>query len=294
MKKIALIILCLALGFNTSFAKDKETYLKYDDFHTPKGFKNSKRSGTYKKDPHIWVYTSSFAKRFGMPKRWIDDSLKGAQAIAFRYDYDVYGITCGLFGDIDKCSPSTACVVDLYIKDSTNLPWNNDVRFNSIYGYKSKVFMRNQTKGDTPRYLKRRNRYKRGAWGWQYEGLGLSSTWNRHKTGSLGKYNIFEYDRDIYDDLDYTSGSVNCGFPKYKGMRIDIINLTYFKDGRPDYGTARKESYKGTNIAHTVFFPDFYMDRVKEHSIKMKESNKLLNELKKKLSSNKSKKEKDK
>jgi flagellar biosynthesis protein FlhB len=30
---------------------------------------------------HVWVYTSKFAKRFGMPKEWVDDELKGAEAL---------------------------------------------------------------------------------------------------------------------------------------------------------------------------------------------------------------------
>jgi lipopolysaccharide/colanic/teichoic acid biosynthesis glycosyltransferase len=43
------------------------------------------------KDIHVWVYTSKFAKRFGMPKEWVDDELKGAEALAYRLDLDVYG-----------------------------------------------------------------------------------------------------------------------------------------------------------------------------------------------------------
>jgi magnesium-transporting ATPase (P-type) len=38
----------------------------------------------------IAVYTSAFAKRFGMPQEWVDDELKGAEALAYRLDLDVY------------------------------------------------------------------------------------------------------------------------------------------------------------------------------------------------------------
>jgi hypothetical protein len=31
------------------------------------------------------------AKRFGMPQEWVDDELKGAEALAYRLDLDVYG-----------------------------------------------------------------------------------------------------------------------------------------------------------------------------------------------------------
>jgi hypothetical protein len=40
------------------------------------------KRGTYRKDVNVWVYTSAFAKRFGMPQEWINDDLKGAEALA--------------------------------------------------------------------------------------------------------------------------------------------------------------------------------------------------------------------
>jgi hypothetical protein len=46
---------------------------------------------------YVWVYTSAFAKRFGMPQEWVDDELKGAEALAYRLDLDVYGTKCGYF-----------------------------------------------------------------------------------------------------------------------------------------------------------------------------------------------------
>jgi hypothetical protein len=69
---------------------------------------------------NVWVYTSAFAKRFGMPQEWINDDLKGAEALAYRLDLDVYGIKCGYFSDVENCRPSTACVVDMYIDVPNN------------------------------------------------------------------------------------------------------------------------------------------------------------------------------
>jgi hypothetical protein len=48
-----------------------------------------------------------------MPQEWIDDDLKGAEALAYRLDLDVYGTKCGYFSDVENCRPSTACVVDM-------------------------------------------------------------------------------------------------------------------------------------------------------------------------------------
>jgi hypothetical protein len=48
-----------------------------------------------------FFYTSAFAKRFGMPQEWVDDELKGAEALAYRLDLDVYGTKCGYFSNVD-------------------------------------------------------------------------------------------------------------------------------------------------------------------------------------------------
>jgi hypothetical protein len=32
-----------------------------------------------------------------MPQEWVDDELKGAEALAYRLDLDVYGTKCGYF-----------------------------------------------------------------------------------------------------------------------------------------------------------------------------------------------------
>jgi hypothetical protein len=47
----------------------------------------------------------------------VDDELKGAEALAYRLDLDVYGTKCGYFSNVENCRPATACVVDMYIDD---------------------------------------------------------------------------------------------------------------------------------------------------------------------------------
>jgi hypothetical protein len=58
-------------------------------------------------------------------------------AFSYRLDLDVYGTKCGYFSNVENCRPSTACVVDMYIDDKANLPWNNKARYASMYGRKS-------------------------------------------------------------------------------------------------------------------------------------------------------------
>jgi hypothetical protein len=43
--------------------------------------------------------------------------------------------------NVENCRPATACVVDMYIDDKANLPWNNKARYASMYGRKSNAFL---------------------------------------------------------------------------------------------------------------------------------------------------------
>ena len=282
MNKLSLIsIPLICLGFvSLSIAESKQSqvnhskgkYLYYKDFYTAEGFK--KGGGTYQKDPHTWVYTSTFAKRFGMPEEWIDDSIKGAEALAFRYDLDVYGMKCGYLGEKENCQPSTACVLDMYIPDSADLPWNSETRYDSRYGYKSA----SKFKGDADEHKKnahysdRRTKYprinKKGETVGYWYRMGLDIVALKYgsgdKAGYLGGYTMLEYDRDIYTGLDYVSGSVICGFPRYRDMRIRFGRNFLEKDGSIDHKKTNKLFLTGKSIEYRVYVPNSFMKRLEK------------------------------
>jgi hypothetical protein len=153
--------------------------------------KQAGKRGTYRKDTNVWVYTSAFAKRFGMPQQWIDNDLKGAEALAYRLDLDVYGTKCGYFSDVESCRPSTACVVDMYIDDKVDLPWNTKRRFDSRYGNKSISVLIPQDINDEPgwggRAIKRGQQYK----------LGLDVVYVSGSKLVLNNYHLLEYESTL-------------------------------------------------------------------------------------------------
>jgi len=260
---------------NTSIAiaNQNSTIDNYNERYTPQGRKQAGKRGTYRKDTNVWVYTSAFAKRFGMPQQWIDDDLKGAEALAYRLDLDVYGTKCGYFSNVENCRPATACVLDMYIDDKANLPWNNKARYASMYGRKSKSLLRSQYPNDKPAYLYRRT--KRGQ---QYK-LGLDSTgvvYGENDKWGLGTYDILEYDRDIYKNLDYLSGSVIChSFGEERDVKINIDNPVFRKDG--------SVSMKST-LAHQIKIPNSFMGRIEVYDKAQYEPNSLFKALRDRLS----------
>ena len=261
---------------NTSIAiaNQNSTIDNYNERYTPQGRKQAGKRGTYRKDTNVWVYTSVFAKRFGMPQQWIDDDLKGAEALAYRLDLDVYGTKCGYFSNVENCRPATACVLDMYIDDKANLPWNNKARYASMYGRKSNALLWPQDPNDKPAYLYRRT--KRG----QRYKMGLDNlhlVYGKNYRNSLGNYFTMEYDRDIYKDLDYISGSLTCRtFGKGRNMKVMVKKHDFFKSGSIDY-----TQY---DIKHEIYIPDSFMQRVEVYDKAQYEPNSLFKALRDRLS----------
>lgn len=84
---------------------------------------------TFTKDNNVWVYTSKFQKRFGMPPRWTDDGLTGAEAVVWRLE-PVGRRRCHGEGEERECLPSYECVLESYIKnDTTNLIFEHELAF---------------------------------------------------------------------------------------------------------------------------------------------------------------------
>jgi len=243
-----LLTLCVfVLGISAASA---ETLSPYEQkFVTP-----TKR-GVFHKDRNVWVYTSSFAKRFGMPTQWIDDSLTGAEAIAYRTKF-TDGLSCGFSGNPDSCINSYQCAFDIYLtdEDSANLPWKNDQQqgFAQREIYRSARFM-TLSKQDDRRYNKVRKR-----WGVDTSVGGLQSIVyvfgepikKSLVTGS-GTMRAIEFDRETLPGLDYLQ-LTSC-------LIINETDRVGFW-----FSTPKNWSITKTGKAlHKVSVPDSFMHRAK-------------------------------
>lgn len=110
-------------GLNLFQDKQQEKANQSLNWHSRFTFEGQLRSGPYTLDPHIWVYTNKFSERFGMPKQWINEELRGVEAAAWRQSKTGY-ITCGWGGRKDACREEYAAVLELYFDTrSVELPW---------------------------------------------------------------------------------------------------------------------------------------------------------------------------
>jgi hypothetical protein len=74
-------------------------------------------------DPYIWFVSREFAKRYCMPESYIDESLKGALALAVRLKPEAFTL-CGLFaGRSDQCPTKQELLMDVYVDNTkANIP----------------------------------------------------------------------------------------------------------------------------------------------------------------------------
>lgn len=100
----------------------------YEGRFTPAG------GGPFDRDIHVWTYTQDFARRFGMPGKWIaKESLGDAVALAFRVERDVAGV-CGAGFDLKNCRRFERCMWDIYLPDDAPIPWYVDWPVSNIGG----------------------------------------------------------------------------------------------------------------------------------------------------------------
>lgn len=97
------------------------------------GYYSGPRGGrkNYSHDKYLWVVTPAFAKRFCMPPEFVDEGLKGAEAIAFRMSTRTDGSDrCALIDGKEQCSGDRELRFDIFLRSNLNLPAANpEVKF---------------------------------------------------------------------------------------------------------------------------------------------------------------------
>ena len=80
-------------------------------------------SRRFYQDPYIWFVSREFARRFCMPESYVDDTLKGALALAVRLKPEEF-VLCGLFmGRSDQCPLKQRLLMDVYVDNTrANIP----------------------------------------------------------------------------------------------------------------------------------------------------------------------------
>ena len=291
MKKYGLVLigyLMFACTVGTARAENYVPYgYKFEPYDYEINIKPRKGSDTYLKDPNVWVYTSSFAERFGMPEKWIDDSLKGAEAVAFRIESSNTE-TCGYFRDEEQCRPNIYCIFDVYLKDEDGrkLPWESQKPSEWQDWDSSMGFLSAQIEEDHWYWFDELNdrRYVRlGSVGLRsvvfVEGPPTEKHGRTQVFSGQGPMYVREYRRDFFKGLDlielrscmlpnvmkpariyFLDPLPDMYEPKYRGFNGEIDYIALEADER-----IQNENMDDGTPPHKVNLPDAYMYRVRDH-----------------------------
>jgi hypothetical protein len=301
--------MCFGLVLLTSMTTQAENYIPYGYTFKPHTYdlKTTPRKGnrTFTKDPNVWVYTSEFAQRFGMPEKWIDDSLEGAQAVAYRVQVSNRE-TCGYFGEKESCRPNLSCIFDVYITDenSAKLPWESHKSADWQNWDSSRNFLAVQQEKDL--------------WYWHDEindlsyvrtgPTGLRSVvyvegpFNKKRNepfSGQGPMQVREYRRDFYQGLDlielHSCLAVRADNPvrfyflaPLPSMREPKYRLSDGSIDRAKLDTDNKALFDNMSAGtppHKIKLPDAYMDKVKVQDKAVRYERSLAKEVLKRLRS---------
>ena len=262
--------LLLLLGFALPLQAADWNPRTHVERHTAQAVENRTGMGggtTFVPDPHVWVYTSSFAKRYGMPDRWVDDSLKGVEAIAYKV-VDETDRTCGYGGNAESCAPSQACLFDFYIPKSANLPWKDDrlQGFQARKSFRSIHFLVTRNRKELRSYdTNFRHDYNKFA-----SRVGFSSSaffsGNFDEKKQYGKQTssvvMREFDREFISGLDYISVS-KCQFDDLIAYAtVDfVITEPRVENGKP----GKYYSSRVVPSRHRASIPKAFLKRAIEH-----------------------------
>jgi hypothetical protein len=259
-----------------------------------------KGRGVFKQDPNVWVYTSAFAKRFGMPDQWIDDSLEGAEAVAYRVETSSKQ-NCGYFGERENCRPSFHCFFDVYLTDenSAKLPWGGHQSAQWQDWDSSEGFLSAQTEEDHWYWtdeLLQQHYVRLGSTGLRsvvfVEGPPITKRGHDQAYSGQGPMYVHAYRRDFFKGLDLIKLR-SCILPNAQtpahiyfldpqpSMNEPKYRLPNGKINQKKLDAARKHRYDRWNAGtppHKVKLPDAYMAKVKAHDEAQRQKRSLAHE----------------
>ena len=205
------------------------------------------RDGLRDVDPHIYVYSTEFARRFQMPEEWISDELTGAEAAAFRMVPAPK--SCGWNGDLNNCrEDGILCELDLYFDSNKHqLPWDARARISEM----------NLSKTSAKKIASIANRKYRPASTIFSSGprlpfvdidTGKELDWQMASSISIGWAGTLAYDREIFEDISMVTLFSGCG--NVEAVWLSDVSINWERDKASPH------------MAHLVEFPTSWRVRI--------------------------------
>lgn len=232
----------------------------------PLGYYSGPRPGKnrYTKDEYLWVVTPEFAAAYCMPSEFVDATLKGAEAIAYK-PVQEGSENCGFGDNKEACGRRTAHGFEIYYKSSLQLPSVNSTKYNyrAFYMLPSSKHLLSTHKIRTDKEADAYIADRPGAQ-MRFKGWGLVGVKGHTPVWPITALREIQYVEELLPGLNYLSMEGSMGFfnnPRYEklGASQFVLRLDKLGDQRDDEVKDLRSDY-----GHVIYLPEPFVNKIRQ------------------------------
>lgn len=231
----------------------------------PVGYYSGPRPGKtrYTKDEYLWVVTPEFAKAWCMPPEFVDSTLKGAEAIAYK-PVQEGSENCGFGGNKEACGRRTAHGFEIYYKSSLQIPSASQTKYSyrAFYMIPTSKHLLSSHKIQTPAEAEAWTALRPGAQT-KFRGWGLVGVKGAKPVWPISAYREIQYIEELLPGLNYLSMEGSMGF--FTNARGEARGANQFVLVLDKPGETRKDEEMDlrTDYAHVIYLPEAFVNKIR-------------------------------
>ncbi len=255
-----------AMADNEQSRPLNEAEIKAKYQNCPDGYYSGPRPGKarYTKDEYLWVVTPEFAAAYCMPPEFIDKTLRGAEAIAYK-PVQEGSENCGFGGNKEACSRRTAHGFEIYYKSSLKLPSVSDTKYSygAFYMIESSKHLLSRNRIPTPSEAEKYEAERPGRQT-KFRGWGLVGVKGNKPVWPIAAYREIQYIEALLPGYNYLSMEGSMGF--FSNPRGEKQGANQFVLVLDKPGETRKDEERDlrTDYGHVIYLPEAFVDKIRQ------------------------------
>jgi len=243
-----------------------EADLKAQYENCPMGYYSGPRPGKtrYTKDEYLWVVTPEFAKAWCMPPEFVDATLKGAEAIAYK-PVQEGSENCGFGGNKEACGRRISHGFEIYYKSSLQLPSVSQTKYSygAFYMIPSSKHLLSAHKIETPAEAEVWSAARPGAQR-HFRGWGLVGVKGNRPVWPIAAYREIQYIEELLPGLNYLSMEGSMGaFNNPRGEKRGATNFVLVLDKLGDKRDDEEKDLR-TDYGHVIYLPEPFLNKIRQ------------------------------
>lgn len=255
-----------AMADNEKSRPLNEAEIKAKYQNCPDGYYSGPRPGKarYTKDEYLWVVTPEFAAAYCMPSEFVDKTLRGAEAIAYK-PVQEGSENCGFGGNKEACSRRTAHGFEIYYKSSLKLPSVSETKYSygAFYMIESSKHLLSRNRIPTPSEAEKYEAERPGRQT-KFRGWGLVGVKGNKPVWPIAAYREIQYIEELLPGYNYLSMEGSMGF--FSNPRGEKQGANQFVLVLDKPGETRKDEERDlrTDYGHVIYLPETFVDKIRQ------------------------------